>query len=312
MSTPGPDEGTREPLKHRFEFLLFRVVRGGMSLLPEPIAVRLGAWMGGFAGSVLRIRRKEVDQHLEWAFPEMSASERARLARRSYRHLGREATVLFRFDRWSREDILERIEIVGLDALVKALNPGQGALLLSGHLGNWEVGGAALAVRGIPVVAVAKGMANRRFERDLFAARERLGLGVMEMGDASRQVLRSLRGGWVVAIAGDQNAHRNGVFVPFFGRPAATARGAAMFAVRTGAPVFVGFSTREPGWGQRYTFRIEPLVFEPTGDLEADVVAFTAAYIAHVEAAVLAHPDQYFWQHKRWKTRPPQELPPSV
>jgi Kdo2-lipid IVA lauroyltransferase/acyltransferase len=302
---------TREPLAHRIEFLLFRVVRGVASAVPEGIAVRAGALLGWFAGTVLRIRRKDVDEHLSWAFPELSAAERARLARRSYRHLGREAIVLFRYGGWKRDDVFERIEVVGLEALVEAHDRAGGVLLLSGHLGNWEVGGAALAVRDIPVDGVAKGMANRRFERELFGTRERLGIGVVEMAEAAREVLRSLKRGHVVAIAGDQNAHRNGVFVPFFGRPAATARGPAMFAVRTGAPVFVGFAVRKPGWRQRYTLTIEPLRFEPTGDLEADVTAFTAAYIARVEDAVRAHPDQYFWQHKRWKTRPPQEPPPE-
>lgn len=304
----GPDEA-RAPLAHRVEFLAFRVVRWLASSLPEGLAARAGAMLGWFAGSVLRIRRKDVDRHLAWAFPDWTPDKRARLARRSYRHLGREATVLFRFGRWSREDILERIDVVGLDPLVASMNTGTGALVLSGHLGNWEVGGAVLAAHGIEVEAVAKGMANRRFEQALFATRKRLGVSVTEMSEASRKVLRSLRSGRVVAIAGDQNAHRNGVFVPFFGRRAATARGAAMFAIRTGAPVFLAFSIRQPGWSHRYTLTLERLHYAVTGDLDTDVQAFTADYMAKVEGAVREHPDQYLWQHKRWKTRPPQELP---
>ena len=206
---------------------------------------------------------------------------------------------------------MRRVDVVGLDALSACLDGDTGALALTGHLGNWELGGAALAARGVAVDAIVKGMANRAFERELFATRERLGVSVVEMPDAPWHTLRSLRGGRVVAIAGDQNAHRNGVFVPFFGRPAATARGPATFAIRTGAPAFVCFAVREPGRAQRYTLTFERLPYEVTGDLEADVAAFTAAYIARVEAAVREHPEQYFWHHKRWKTRPPQE-PPST
>lgn len=302
---------SRAPLAHRIEFLAFRVVRWLASSLPEGLAARAGALLGWFAGSVLRIRRKEVDRHLAWAFPEWTPAERARMARRSYRHLGRESTVLFRFGKWSRADILKRIDVVGLDPLMACLDSRTGALVLSGHIGNWEVGGAVLAAHGIRVEVVAKGMANRDFERELFATRKRLGVSVMEMSEASRKVPRSLRSGRVVAIAGDQNAHRNGVFVPFFGRPAATARGAAMFAIRTGAPVFVGFSIREPGRSHRYTLTLQRLHYAVTGDLEADIEAFTAHYMTKVEAAVRERPDQYFWQHKRWKTRPPQE-PPGI
>lgn len=269
--------------------------------------MQVGATLGWLAGSVLRIRRKEVDRHIAWAFPDWPRAERAKVARKSYRHLGREAMVLFRYGGWSRDELLRRVEIRGLDALVASMDGETGALALTGHLGNWELGGAALAARGIAVDAIVKGMANRDFERELFATRERLGVSAVEMPDAPRQTLRSLRGGRVVAIAGDQNAHRNGVFVPFFGRQAATARGPAMFAVRTGAPAFVCFAIRQPGRDQRYILTFERLTYEVTGDLEADVAAFTTSYIACVEAAVREHPEQYFWQHMRWKTRPPQE-----
>src|SRR5690606_25562782 len=199
--------------------------------------------------------------------------------------------------------------VEGLDALRAAVERSGGALVLTGHLGNWEVGGAAVAARGLPIDVVAKGMANRRFQDELFAVRERLGMRVVEMRDAPREVLRALRGGRVAAIVGDQNAHRNAVFVPFFGRGAATARGPALFAIRTGVPVFVGFAIREPGGIQRYSIVLEPLAFEPTGDASRDVTGFASAYMAAVENAVRAHPEQHFWQHKRWKARPPQEPP---
>lgn len=303
-------EVRRASLAHRTEFLGFRLLRRVASALPERLAVQVGTALGWLAGSVLRIRRDEVDQHIAWAFPQWTSARRARVARESYRHLGREAMVLFRYGGWSRDDLVRRVDVRGLDALLASMDSETGALALSGHLGNWEIGGAALAARGLGVDAIVKGMANRAFEHELFATRERLGVSVVEMADAPREVLRSLRGGRVVAIAGDQNAHRNGVFVPFFGRPAATARGPAMFAIRTGAPAFVCFAIREPGRSQRYTLTFERLPYEVTGDLERDVAAFTAAYIAKVEAAVREHPEQYFWHHKRWKTRPPQE-PPS-
>jgi KDO2-lipid IV(A) lauroyltransferase len=219
-------------------------------------------------------------------------------------HLAREAVVFFRLGGWSRERVVERTCLAGLEGLHRALKDHGGVLLLTGHLGNWEVGGAALAARGVPMDVVAKGMANRRFQEALFQTREELGMRVVEMFEAPRQVLRSLRSDRLVAIVGDQNAHRNGVFVPFFGVEAATARGPATFALRTGVPVFVAFAIRRPGWGQSYDIRIEPLAVERSGDLEEDIRAFTAAYMGAVEAAVRRHPEQYFWQHKRWKNRP--------
>jgi KDO2-lipid IV(A) lauroyltransferase len=177
-------------------------------------------------------------------------------------------------------------------------------VLLTGHVGNWEIGGAALAARGLPIDGVAKPMANRLFEQDLFASRERLGLRIIETGAAPREVLRSLRRGRVVGMLGDQNTHRDPVFIPFFGTPAATSRGPALFALRSGAPVFLGVALREPGWGQRYKVSLEPLHFAPSGRLDDDVRDLTTAYSQALERAVRLVPDQYFWQHRRWKTRP--------
>jgi Kdo2-lipid IVA lauroyltransferase/acyltransferase len=296
-----------EPLRHRLEFLAYRVTKAKWSLLPEGLAVRLGAFTGWLAGSVLRIRRREVDDNLRVAFPQESARWRRRVARRSYTHLGREAALLFRLSRWSRSQILERFRFEDLDMVREAAVQEKGVVLLTAHLGNWEMAGAALAAAGFPIDVVGKRMANRRFENDLFATREMLGMSVIEMSQAPRGVLRSLGRGRVTALLGDQNAGDHGVFLPFFGRPASTPRGPAVFALRTGAPVFVGFALRDPGWEQTYTLRAQRLEYEATGDLGADVGRLLSAYHTVLEGAIRSAPDQYFWQHKRWKTRPPEE-----
>jgi KDO2-lipid IV(A) lauroyltransferase len=294
-------------LRHSLEYGSFRLLRGFWGLLPETLVVRLAALAGTFAGTVLRIRRRDVDAHLERAFPDRSRSWRNRVARASYAHLGREAATLFRLPRWSMERLLERVTFEGLDDVRRAMELGRGVVLLTGHLGNWELAGAALAARGIPLDVVGKGMANRSFEADLFETRERLGMRVIEMTRAPKGVLRALGEGRVVAIVGDQNAHRGGVFVPFFGLDASTARGPALFAIRTGAPTFYGAAVREPGRVGRYLVRLREMPFEPTGDLEMDVQALLTAYLGALEQSVKAAPEQYFWQHKRWKTRPSEE-----
>jgi KDO2-lipid IV(A) lauroyltransferase len=296
-------------MAHRVEHGLFRLTRAVLDLLPERLALALGSGLGFLTGVVFRVRRSDVDRHLAWAFPERPARWRRRVARDSYMHLGREAVVLFRRGGWSPDEIVRRTRVVGFEDLRLAAAGPSGVVLLTGHLGNWEMGGAAVAARGLPIDVVAKGMANRRFEQDLWAARARLGMSVIEMGDAPRGVLRSLGHERVAAMLGDQNAHRNGTFVPFFGRLAATPRGPAVFALRTGAPVFMGIATRDPGREPVYTVRFEPLDFDPSGDPESDVGRFTARYMEVLEEAVRRAPEQYFWQHRRWNTRPAEEPP---
>lgn len=218
---------------------------------------------------------------------------------------------MFRRGGWPAERVLERTTVVGFEAFREAAEAGRGVILLTGHLGNWEIGGASIIARGIPLDVVGKGMANRRFQADLLRARQRLGMRVIEMGDAATEGLRSLASGRVLALLGDQNAHGGGIFVPFFGRPASTVRGPALFAARTGAPVWVAFALRAPGGEQSYTVRFEALPFESTGRPEEDAATLMGVYARILEKAIKSAPEQYFWQHRRWKKRPAEEQRPE-
>jgi KDO2-lipid IV(A) lauroyltransferase len=276
-------------------------------LLPEEWALRLGELMGWVVGVILGMRRKTVRAHLRQAFPYESEAWRRRVARASFRHLGREALATFLLGRLSREEILERIEIPGFEALQEAIEAGGGAVLLTPHFGNWEVAGAGLAARGVPLDVVAQRQRNPLFDADLTETRTRLGMSVILRGDAPKQVLRSLRRGRAVAIVWDQNVRRGGIFVEFFGKKASTARGPAIFPLRTGCPVFQGVNRRLEGYPSRYRLEVFPVDFTPTGDLEADVFRLTEVYTRFLEEEIVRTPEQYFWQHRRWKTRPPGE-----
>lgn len=295
---------SRPSFRHRAEYAAFRAFRGLLAVLPEAVALGLGEALGWLAGAVLRIRRPVVDANLARAFPDRPPAWRRRVARASYRHLGREGVATFRLGRVRRDEILGATEVEGLKALEQALQAGGGAVVVTGHLGNWEIGGAALAVRGVPVDAVALVQANRLFDRDLVETRARLGLRVITRGAASKEVLRSLAAGRVAALVADQNARKAGVFVPFFGHAASTFRGPALFALRTGAPLFVGTSLRISRHPQRYRVVLERVEGTWPGDMDAAVEAVTAAHTRLLERRIREAPEQYFWQHKRWKTRP--------
>jgi len=299
---------SRRTVSHAIEYALFRLLAEGLRLLPDRVGDLLGTFLGWIAGVVLRLRRRDVDANLRIAFPDASPRWRARVARACYLHLGREAAATFRIATLDHRALLDATEVIGLDAFREAAEAGKGVVLVTGHLGNWEIGGAAFAARGFAIDVVAKGMANRRFERDLNANRERLGMRVMDMIRARREGPRSLRAGRVLGFVADQDAREGGVFVPFFGRLASTARGPALFALRAGAPVFVGACLRVPGPRARYRVTVERVQPPQTGTVQGDVLELTRAHVAVLESAVENAPEQYFWQHKRWKTRPPEEL----
>jgi Kdo2-lipid IVA lauroyltransferase/acyltransferase len=306
--TPPGGSPTRRPtLRHWIEYLAYRLAVGALRVTPERLALRFGEAMGWLAGVVFRVRWRTVTEHLRRAFPERDGRWCGRVARASFRHLGRESVATFRLGGMGLDEIRNRTEMVGLEALEEAVAEGRGAIVVTGHFGNWEVGGASLAARGIPLDVVAQRQRNPLFGADLNRNRSRMHMTVIDRSEAPKRVLRSLRRGRVVAIVGDQNLRRGGVFVEFFGRAASTARGAAIFALRTGCPIFLGIARREPGFPQRYRVTLEPVVFTPTGDMESDAVLLTEAHTRHLEGHVRRTPEQYFWQHRRWKTRPGQE-----
>lgn len=298
---------SRRAVSHAIEYGLFRMLAAGLKLLPDRVGDALGVFLGWLAGVVLRVRRNDVDANLRIAFPDASPDWLAHVARASYLHLGREAAATLRLGALDHRALLESTEVIGLDGFREAAEGGRGVVLVTGHLGNWEIGGAAFAARGFPIDVVAKGMANRRFENDLNANRERLGMRVVDMTRAGREGPRSLRAGRVLGFVADQDAREGGVFVPFFGRLASTARGPALFALRSGAPLFVGACLRVPGPRARYRVTVERVEAPRTGSVQSDVLELTRSHVAVLERAVETAPEQYFWHHKRWKTRPPEE-----
>lgn len=291
-------------LRHLAEYTLILLVRGLDRVLGARVMGRLVAGLARLAYRPLRIRADVVEANLRAAFPDRDDAWVRRTAAGSYAHLGREALSLLRLSRLGRDDILAATRITSdFEALWAAVAAGTGAVLATGHLGNWELAGAGLAARGLALDAVAQRQSNPYFDRLINRSRSRLGIRVIPRGGATKQAMAALREGRVVALVADQDARGSGVFVPFMGRPASTHRGAAVLALRSGAPLFMGVMTREPDGV--YEARIERIPVPSEGEFSERVRAVTAAFTRSLEREVRAHPDQYFWHHRRWKTAPP-------
>lgn len=294
--------------RHRVEYLAFQVTLAVLRALPEGWALGFGAALGWFAGSVVRIRRAVADANLALAFPDRDRAWRDRVARASYRNLGREAVATFLFAGEPAAKVIERTpDPRGGEAVLEVVRSGRGAVLLTGHFGNWEMAGAATAARGVPLDAVAVRQANRLFDEALVLNRARLGIAIIRRGDAPRDVMRTLRAGRVAGLVADQDAGRSGLFVDFLGAPASTAKGPALFALRARVPLFLGTCVSIPGQPGRYRVEVEEVRAERTGDLREDVRRLTAAHAAALAERVRRAPEQYFWVHKRWRTPPPRQ-----
>ncbi|MDB4950432.1 MAG: KDO2-lipid lauroyltransferase [Gemmatimonadetes bacterium] len=298
----------KHTLAHRVEYALARGMETAVSMLPERAADRLGAGLGHLIHSPLKIRRGVVEENLRLAFPDASPAWIERTADGCYAHLGREATAMLRLSKLDPQAVVERTVTHGWDEMNEALEGGRGVILVTGHYGNWEIAAATVASRGVPIGAIVRRQGNRLVDARLNDLRRRLGVETIYQSEAPSRVPRLLRRNGVVGIVGDQDARRAGVFVPFFGRPASTHRGPALFALKLGAAVFSCVARRQAGADVRYDVIGERVPVARTDDLDADVRTLTAELAARLEAQVRVAPEQYFWFHRRWKTKPPREL----
>jgi KDO2-lipid IV(A) lauroyltransferase len=307
MTEPSRGErAVRKPtLAHRAEYYTMRATIGALRALSWDAACKVGEQLGALGYRPLGIRKRVVERQIAAAFPDLSHKAVVDLARESYEHLGRTFIETALLDTLGKDGLQKLVESVeGWEEIEEVMSKGKGAVLVTGHIGNWELAGSYVAARGIPLDAIVRGMANPLFDAYINHTREVIGMTVVHDSEAVRRTPRSLRAGRAVAFVADQGVMGlASTFVPFFGRPAKTPRGAAVFALRFDVPVVFVVALRNPNG--RYRIVVERIEAPQTGDRDRDVDAIVARFTEHLEKWVRAVPAQYFWQHRRWKRQPP-------
>jgi KDO2-lipid IV(A) lauroyltransferase len=274
-------------------------------------ASSVGAMVGGLGWWPLRMRRARVERTIRACFPEFSEDRVQQVARESYRGLGRVAIESIILSRAEKRDVLDVfVDSPTFPVLERAFAQGKGVILVAGHLGNWELSAAYMTARGLPIDAIAMHMANPLSDAFFKRTRERFGTRVLFADESVRAIPKALRDGRGVGFLSDQSAKGlASTFIPFFGRPARTPRGAAVFALRNDLPMVFVVALRQPDG--RYMAHFEDVPLVQTGDKESDIDATVLSYTKVLERLVREHPEQYFWQHRRWKGQPkdtPAEL----
>ena len=284
------------------EYILALAVLQSLQWTPAATAFALGRLYTRILDRAIPRLRRVAERNLAMALPEMGEAERSATIDGVFRSIARLLVTFARFPSIGKQNLDRWIRIEGDEHVTAALRKGRGVLFATAHLGNWELSAFAHGLASEPMGVLARPLDNPLIDRLVERRRGLSGNRVIYKKDFARSILKALAANDKVGILIDQNASLDtGVFVNFFGIPACAGTGFAKIAAHSGAPVIQAYALWSENEG-RCVLRFHPPVWI-TGDVKRD----TETLQAGVEAAIRAHPDQWLWIHRRWKTRPPGE-----
>lgn len=288
-------------LRHLAEYGALWVLAATLRLLPRAWALALGAAVGQL-GWWLRLRRAVVLGNLRIALPQLEEQKRRRLAAASARNFGRTVAEFVRFAGSDRRRVGELVTIEGLPLLQQSLQPGRGAIVVTGHLGAWALYVTALAANGVPAALLVGRQHNPYVDRFILAIPGDAVRFISKGRTAPREVLKSLREGRAVVMVADQDAGPRGTFAPFFGQLVSTLPLPGAIAARYGTPLFLMAGCRVAGG--RHRVILSPLPRPSGRDEESKEVAVATISNQALERAISSWPEHYFWYHRRFRNYP--------
>lgn len=294
----------RKRARYRLEYDVATVLLRIGARVPVEWLRRVGSGLGWAACRVIRIRRRVVLENIRNSFPKASAREVDRVALETYRNAGRCLFEIMTFAGLDPDDVRAMVTFEGREHLDEAVAHGRGAILFSGHFGNWELAGAAIGCNGYPIHATDTNHSNKLMHDVITRLRTRVRMVVLSPNEPVASLRRLLGQNKMITYLADQDAGSHGIFVDFFGRPASTLRGPAVLSVRTGCPIVPVFMVREGTDHHRAVVGelLWPDAALPNREAVRDL---TQRFTNVLEQVIRRYPGNYFWMHRRWKTRPP-------
>lgn len=294
-------------LLQRVEYLVYRAAARAVRSASDVALLRWGSRLGNLARRFLRSRDRLAMRNLTATFPEKSQAERRRILDQCWRHFGREALATIRMQHVPIEEIPSHCRFVDAHILEGAIAQGRGVVLLSAHFGAWEIAGLAIIALVKNVHTVARPLDNEYLERDLVRLRARTGAQVVDRKRAARSLLKALAQKAVVILLPDQAVQpREGILVPFLGRPAWTTDAPAKMALRHESAIVFAFCTPDET-GHRLEFE-EPIRIDQLRDDEKNAAALTKRINDVISRRIEARPEIWLWMHDRWKGNAPGEI----
>ena len=291
--------------KDRCVYRIVSIFGWGCRRLPKRWALRLGKGTGILFYHLVKKRREIALNNLQIAFGDhLTTSKRAEICKASFINVGKTCIEFLRFPTLNTENIWSEVSVEGAENLHAALAKGKGAIVFLPHFGNWEL---LSLVYGVLIPDRAKAIAfpikNALLNTYIWQHREQMSLKLIPRKRAIRETLRALKNNQAVGFFADQNAGPEGVFVDFLGKPASAARGPAVLARKTGAPLIFSLSIRQPN-DRHKVYISSPIHVEPSCDFEQDIEDYTTQMLKQLEGYIHKYPEQWLWLHNRWKTQP--------
>ncbi|MDO8684356.1 MAG: lysophospholipid acyltransferase family protein [Armatimonadota bacterium] len=272
-----------------------------LSRVPWNAADPIGRALGMLGYVISKRYRRVAIANLRAAFPEITEANAKYLTKQTFCNFCRAFVEFFIVRRFTQSEINNVIELEGTENTDEALRRGKGGIILTAHFGNWEVLARKLVAQGYPLNVIARNSDDPTMTGIINDIRQSGGYNVMTRDSSVRTSMRCLKANEFVGILPDQNTLGSCVFVEFFGRPAATAAGAAMFAIKTGAAILPAFCSWNPKEKKYHGIIYPALEYKLTGDTDKDAINITAAFTRAIEDEVRKYPSQWLWIHNRWK-----------
>jgi Kdo2-lipid IVA lauroyltransferase/acyltransferase len=297
-------------MKEWLEYAAVWLIVKALGLLPRPVARTLAAGLARFFYALLPRLQKTTETNLRIAFPDWSEAHRTSVIRGMVCNLGWMAAEFARFPKYTKQNIEQIVTLDGHENFLEGQRRGKGVLYLTGHIGAWELSSFAHALYGFPLHYMARPIENRRIDVLVNGYRCLSGNQPIYKNESARVTLKVLKDAGTIGILADQNTMPSeGAFVDFFGKAASTTTGIARLALHTDAAVVPGYAVWDDHLG-KYRLRFEPpMELTRTGDAERDILENTQKFTRVLEDIIRKYPDQWFWIHGRWNTRPTGEPP---
>ena len=299
---------------HKFWYTIFlmkdwfygftaKLIGYSICLLPRSLALAIGGWLGMLAYRLATQQRRLACEHIQQALDISDEDAIKTIVKQCFSNLGKNVVEFMLFRRMNPKQIQQSVSFEGVQHVENALALGKGAIILTGHFGNWELLAASISTKVSPLTPIVRELRSPRLNALVSKYREKAGYSTIDRNTGVRQALRCLRNNNLLGIVVDVDTSVNGVFVDFFGKLAYTPYSPIAFALKTGASVLPAFIIRQPDGTHRAIIE-PPLTLERCDDKENELVINTQKYTKVIESYIRKNPEQWIWMHQRWKTRP--------